>query len=62
MTLSFRFIGGCKVDKPVAIQLKNITKTFGSVVANENVDMDVREGEILAILGENGQRENHADE
>lgn len=54
MTLSFRFIGGCKVDKPVAIQLKNITKTFGSVVANENVDMDVREGEILAILGENG--------
>ena len=42
------------MDKPVAIQLKNITKTFGSVVANENVDMDVREGEILAILGENG--------
>lgn len=42
------------MEKPVAIQLKNITKTFGSVVANENVDMDVREGEILAVLGENG--------
>ncbi len=42
------------MEKPVAIQLKNITKTFGSVVANKNVDMDVRQGEILAILGENG--------
>ena len=37
-----------------AIELKNVTKTFGSVVANSKVDMDVRRGEILAILGENG--------
>ncbi len=37
-----------------AIQLKNITKTFGSVVANQNVNLDVRQGEILALLGENG--------
>lgn len=42
------------MDKPVAIQLKNVTKTFGSVVANKDVDMDVRRGEILAVLGENG--------
>ena len=37
-----------------AIQLKNISKTFGSVVANKNVNLEVRKGEILSILGENG--------
>lgn len=37
-----------------AIELKNITKTFGEVVANKNVCMNVLPGEILAILGENG--------
>ena len=37
-----------------AIEMKGITKTFGSVVANKNVDLNVKEGEILALLGENG--------
>ncbi len=37
-----------------AIELKNITKTFGHVVANRNVDLTVNRGEILSILGENG--------
>lgn len=37
-----------------ALELKNITKTFGKVVANKNVDLEVKQGEILAILGENG--------
>lgn len=37
-----------------AIELKNITKTFGSVVANKDVNLSVYKGEILAILGENG--------
>lgn len=37
-----------------AIELKNITKTFGSVVANKNVSLTVNKGEILSILGENG--------
>ena len=37
-----------------ALELKNITKTFGEVVANKDVSMDLRKGEILAILGENG--------
>ncbi|MDL2217946.1 ABC transporter ATP-binding protein [Christensenellaceae bacterium OttesenSCG-928-M15] len=37
-----------------AIQLKNITKTFGPVVANHKVCLSVRPGEILALLGENG--------
>ena len=38
----------------VAIELKNITKTFGSVVANRDVCLSVNRGEILSILGENG--------
>jgi len=37
-----------------AIELKNISKTFGSVVANKNVSMTVNKGEILSVLGENG--------
>ena len=37
-----------------AIQLKNLTKTFGRVVANKNVSLNIRRGEILSLLGENG--------
>ncbi|MEG1774311.1 MAG: ATP-binding cassette domain-containing protein, partial [Oscillospiraceae bacterium] len=37
-----------------AIQLKNITKRFGDVVANDQVNLDLRHGEILSLLGENG--------
>ncbi len=42
------------MEQNVAIELKNITKTFGSVVANKNVSIKVNRGEILSILGENG--------
>ncbi len=38
----------------VAIELKGITKRFGSVVANKNVNLSVYNGEILSLLGENG--------
>ena len=38
----------------VAIELRNITKRFGSIVANNNVSLSVNNGEILALLGENG--------
>ncbi len=37
-----------------AIELKGVTKKFGKVVANKNVNLKVNKGEILAILGENG--------
>ena len=37
-----------------AIELRKITKTFGSVVANNGIDLNVKPGEILALLGENG--------
>ncbi len=38
----------------IAVKLENLTKTFGSVVANKNVSLDIRRGEILSLLGENG--------
>lgn len=42
------------MSKQAAIELKNITKTFGKVVANKDVCLTVYKGEILSILGENG--------
>ena len=37
-----------------AIELKNISKRFGQVVANDKINLTVKKGEILSILGENG--------
>ena len=37
-----------------AVELRGVTKTFGPVVANNNVNLDIRKGEILSLLGENG--------
>lgn len=36
------------------LELKNITKTFGNVVANDDVSITVHDGTIHAIVGENG--------
>ena len=36
------------------VQMRGITKTFGAVVANHKVDLDIRQGEILSLLVENG--------
>jgi simple sugar transport system ATP-binding protein len=41
-------------DEINAIRLVDITKSFGNVMANHNISLDVRYGEILALLGENG--------
>ena len=38
------------MNKPIALEMKGVTKTFGSIVANNNVDLTVYKGEILAIL------------
>lgn len=37
-----------------AISLVNITKTFGEVVANKDISLSIKKGEILSLLGENG--------
>ena len=42
------------MSETYAIELKNITKRFGKVTANDKVCLSVKKGEILSILGENG--------
>jgi len=43
-----------KTTERIAIELTGVTKTFGSVVANDDIHLSARKGEILALLGENG--------
>lgn len=42
------------MNKPIALEARGVSKYFGKVAANVNVDLTVYRGEILAILGENG--------
>ena len=42
------------VDRKLAVRLEGITKRFPGVVANQDVSLEVQEGEIHAICGENG--------
>lgn len=41
-------------DPAAFLSLRNVTKTFGNFRANDSVNLDVRPGEIHAIIGENG--------
>jgi len=43
-----------KTNDYYAIELKGITKSFGKVIANEDINLEIKYGEILALLGENG--------
>ncbi|OZV23763.1 ABC transporter ATP-binding protein [Streptococcus sobrinus] len=42
------------MTQETVIEMRNITKKFGDFVANEHINLDVRSGEIHALLGENG--------
>ncbi len=42
------------MDKRYAVEFVNISKFFGSVIANSKVNMKLDRGEIRALLGENG--------
>jgi len=41
-------------DKSVRLRLQNITKTFPGILANDRITLDLKAGEIHALLGENG--------
>ncbi len=42
------------MNKQVALEMRKVSKYFGTLAANKDVDLTVYRGEILAILGENG--------
>ncbi|BBL80319.1 ABC transporter [Rubrobacter xylanophilus] len=45
---------GTAGEPPVVLEMRGITKTFGSVRANDGISISLRKGEVLGILGENG--------
>jgi general nucleoside transport system ATP-binding protein len=45
---------GATREAPVVLEMRNVTKAFGPVRANDDVSITLRRGEILGLLGENG--------
>ena len=51
-----------EVVRAPALEMRGITKRYPGVVANDHIDLEVRPGEIHALLGENGAGKSDADE
>ncbi len=43
-----------ELDAPPLVAMRGIAKRFGDFVANDGIDLDIRAGEVHALLGENG--------
>ena len=41
-------------DREIILEVRGVTKTFGPVVALNNVDLTLRKGDVLGLIGENG--------
>ena len=41
-------------EQNILLKMKNITKTFGKVTALRDVNLEVKQGEVHALVGENG--------
>ena len=41
-------------EEEFVIEMRNITKSFGAFKANDQINLQVKKGEIHALLGENG--------
>ncbi|MHB8087346.1 MAG: ABC transporter ATP-binding protein [Anaerolineaceae bacterium] len=46
--------GGVVYTTPPLLEMRNVSKSFGSLIANNDVSISLRHGEILGLLGENG--------
>ena len=44
------------------IEMLHITKEFPGIKANDDITLQLRKGEVHALLGENGAGKSHADE
>lgn len=52
---SFRIWDGMSdQNKNLVLEMRGITKRFPGVIANQDVDLELHKGEVLALLGENG--------
>ena len=47
-------IGAAESEYPYVIEMCNITKEFPGIIANDNITLQLKRGEIHALLGENG--------
>jgi general nucleoside transport system ATP-binding protein len=52
--ISMEEVADTAAEPPIVLALSGITKQFGSLLANDAVDLELRRGEILALVGENG--------